>query len=100
MLCFMRNLTLRQLRILTAVTKSGSMAGAARQLNVTPPAITVQMQQIEQTVGLPLIERLGDGTIPTSAGEVLIKTAQRIEAALAECEQEIARLKGIKGGHV
>jgi LysR family transcriptional regulator, low CO2-responsive transcriptional regulator len=96
----MRNLTLRQLRILTAVTKSGSMAGAARQLNVTPPAITVQMQQLEQTAGLPLIERLGDGTIPTSAGEVLIRTAQRIEAALAECEQEIARLKGIKGGHV
>jgi LysR family transcriptional regulator, low CO2-responsive transcriptional regulator len=96
----MRNLTLRQLRILTAVTKSGSMAGAARELNVTPPAITVQMQQLEQTAGLPLVERLGDGTIPTSAGEVLIMTAQRIEAVLVECEQEIARLKGIKGGHV
>lgn len=96
----MRNLTLRQLRILTAVTQTGSMAGAARQLNVTPPAITVQMQQLEQTACLPLIERLGEGTTPTHAGEIFLRTAHRIEALLAECDQEIARLKGIKGGHV
>lgn len=96
----MRNLTLRQLRILSAVTKTGSMAGAARQLHVTPPAITVQMQQLEETAGLPLVERLGEGTFPTSAGEVMLKAAHRIEALLAECDQEIAQLKGIKGGRV
>ncbi len=96
----MRNLTLRQLRILSAVTKTGSMAGAARQLHVTPPAITVQMQQLEETAGLPLIERLGEGTTPTGAGEVLLKAAHRIEALLAECDQELAQLKGIKGGRV
>jgi LysR family transcriptional regulator, low CO2-responsive transcriptional regulator len=76
------------------------MAGAARQLNVTPPAITVQMQQLEGAAGLPLIERLGEGTVPTAAGEILLKTAHRIEAILAECDSEIAHLKGVKGGHV
>jgi DNA-binding transcriptional LysR family regulator len=76
------------------------MAGAARQLHVTPPAITVQMQQLEETAGLPLIERLGEGTTPTGAGEVLLRAANRIEALLAECDQEIAQLKGIKGGRV
>ena len=96
----MRNVTLRQLRILSAVTKTGSMAGAARQLHVTPPAITVQMQQLEETAGLPLIERLGEGTTPTGAGEVLLRAANRIEALLAECDQELAQLKGIKGGRV
>jgi LysR family transcriptional regulator, low CO2-responsive transcriptional regulator len=96
----MRNVTLRQLRILSAVTKTGSMAGAARQLHVTPPAITVQMQQLEETAGLPLIERLGEGTTATGAGEVLLRAAHRIEALLAECDQEIAQLKGIKGGRV
>jgi LysR family transcriptional regulator, low CO2-responsive transcriptional regulator len=96
----MRNVTLRQLRILTAVTKTGSMAGAARQLHVTPPAITVQMQQLEETVGLPLIERLGEGTTPTGAGDILLRAAHRIEALLAECDQEIGQLKGIKGGRV
>ncbi len=96
----MRNVTLRQLRILSAVTKTGSMAGAARQLHVTPPAITVQMQQLEETAGLPLIERLGEGTTPTGAGEVLLRAAHRIEALLTECDQEIGQLKGIKGGRV
>lgn len=96
----MKNLTLRQLRILSAVTKTGSMAGAARKLHVTPPAITVQMQQLEETTGMPLVERLGEGTIPTSAGEVLLRAAHRIEALLAECDQEIAQLKGIKRGRV
>jgi LysR family transcriptional regulator, low CO2-responsive transcriptional regulator len=76
------------------------MAGAARRLNVTPPAITVQIQQFEQAVGLPLVERIGDKTTPTEAGQVILRTGQRIEALLAECAQEIAQLKGVQGGKV
>ena len=95
-----RNVTLKHFRVLSAVTKMGSMAGAARRLNVTPPAITVQIQQLEQSVGLPLVERIGDKTTPTEAGEVILRAAHRIEALLAECGQEIAELKGIHGGRV
>lgn len=76
------------------------MAGAARRLNVTPPAITVQIQQFEQAVGLPLVERIGDKTTPTEAGQVILRAGQRIEALLAECAQEIAQLKGVQGGRV
>ncbi len=96
----MKYLTLRELRILSAVTKSGSMAGAARQLHVTPSAIVMRMRQLKETAGLPLVERLGEGTTPTTAGEVLLRAAHRIEALLAECDQEIARLKGSKGRRV
>lgn len=76
------------------------MAGAARRLNVTPPAITVQIQQFEQAVGLPLVERIGDKTTPTEAGQAILRAGQRIEALLAECAQEIAQLKGVRGGRV
>ncbi len=76
------------------------MAGAARRLNVTPPAITVQIQQLEQSVGLPLVEQIGDKTTPTDAGEIVLRTAHRIEALLAECGQEIAQIKGVEGGRV
>ena len=96
----MRNVTLKHFRVLSAVTKMGSMAGAARRLNVTPPAITVQVQQLEQTIGLPLVERIGDKTTPTQAGEIILRTAQRIEAMLAECAGELAQLKGVEGGRV
>ncbi|MDX2263983.1 MAG: LysR family transcriptional regulator [Hyphomicrobiales bacterium] len=96
----MKNITLKQLRALAAVIKSGSMTGAARELNVTPPAITIQMQLLEAAIGMSLIERAGDGPLATQAGEKVLLAAQRIEAALADCEQELALLKGLKGGKV
>ncbi|MBC8050174.1 MAG: LysR family transcriptional regulator [Chitinophagales bacterium] len=96
----MRNITLKQLRALAAVIKSGSMTGAARELNVTPPAITIQMQLLEAAIGMSLIERAGDGPLATQAGEKVLLAAQRIEAALTDCEQELALLKGLKGGKV
>ncbi len=96
----MKNITLKQLRALAAVIKSGSMTGAARELNVTPPAITIQMQLLEQAIGMSLIERAGDGPVATDAGEKVLLAAQRIEAALADCEQELALLRGLQGGKV
>jgi len=96
----MKYLTLRQLRVLSAVTKTGSMVAAARQLYISPSAITMRMRQLEEMAGLPLVERLGERTMPTAAGKVLLRAAHRIEALLAECGQEIARLKSIKGGRV
>jgi LysR family transcriptional regulator for metE and metH len=96
----MRNVTLKQLRALAAVMKTGSMTGAARDLNVTPPAITIQMQLLEQAIGMPLIERASDGPVATNAGQLVLMAAQRIEAALADCEQELGMLKGLKGGKV
>lgn len=96
----MKNVTLKQLRILAAVSKTGSMAAAARELNVTPPAITMQMQLLEQMIGLPVIERTGEKTAPTTAGEKILKASQRIQAILSECDQEIGQLKGIRGGRI
>jgi DNA-binding transcriptional LysR family regulator len=46
------------------------------------------------------VERIGDKTTPTEAGEIILRTAHRIEALLAECGGEIAQLKGIEGGQV
>jgi DNA-binding transcriptional LysR family regulator len=96
----MKAVTLKQLRALAAVMKTGSMTGAARALNVTPPAITIQMQLLEQIIGMPLFERAADGPLATPAGEKVMLAAQRIEAAITDCEQELAILKGLKGGKV
>lgn len=96
----MKGVTLKQLRALAGVMKTGSMTGAARELNVTPPAITIQMQLLEQLIGLPLFERASEGPVVTPAGEKVLLAAQRIEAALRDCEQELAVLKGLKGGKV
>ena len=49
--------TLRQLRGLIAIADQGTISAAARQLNLTPPAVSLQLRELEKSVGLPLFER-------------------------------------------
>ncbi len=96
----MRNVTLKQLRVLAAVARTGSVVGASRELNVSPPAITMQLRSIEDLAGIPLLERARDGFRPTEAGSEVLAQIQRIEASLADCEEVLANLRGVEGGRV
>jgi LysR family transcriptional regulator, low CO2-responsive transcriptional regulator len=96
----MRNVTLKQLRALAGVVQTGTVTGAAKRLNVTPPAVTFQIQLLEQTIGLPLLDRRPDGFTPTDAGREVVEAARRIEAALQNCRAAIDSLKGLEGGKV
>jgi DNA-binding transcriptional LysR family regulator len=96
----MRNVTLKQLRVFAAVVRSGSSAGAAQFLNVSPSAVTLQMQSLQAQVGMPLTERSVAGTYPTEAGRHLLDTVERIEAMLADCDAVLAGLAGVQRGTV
>jgi LysR family transcriptional regulator, low CO2-responsive transcriptional regulator len=96
----MRHVTLRQLRTFSEVLRAGSFAAASHVLHLTPPAVTLQMRELEQRAGLPLIERTASGVIPTDAGREVIQAAQRIELALAECADALSALRGMQTGHV
>ena len=96
----MRNVTLKQLRALAAVARTGSVVGASRELNVSPPAITMQLRSIEDLAGIPLLERARDGFRPTDAGNEVLAQIQRIEASLVDCEEALANLRGVEGGRV
>ena len=96
----MRHVTLRQLRTFTMALRSGSFASAAEALHLTPPAVTVQMRQLEEIAGMPILERNSQGLKPTDAGREIATAAARIEAALAECDDALASLRGLNSGHV
>lgn len=96
----MRNVTLKQLRALTAVIDAGTVTLAARQLNVTPPAVTMQIQLLEEQVGLPLLDRAGDRFRPSDAGREVIAMARRVERAMAECGATLDAMKGLDAGRV
>jgi DNA-binding transcriptional LysR family regulator len=96
----MRDVTLRQLRIVAATAKTGKIQGAATLLHVTPPAITLQLKQLEESLGLPVFERSRDGMKLTGAGELLLESAHRIEAELAACAEGLNALRGLTGGSV
>jgi LysR family transcriptional regulator, low CO2-responsive transcriptional regulator len=58
---FFRELTIRQLRALATVHKNKSVTAAAKQLNLTQPAVTLQLRNLQALAGLPLIQRSSDG---------------------------------------
>jgi DNA-binding transcriptional LysR family regulator len=86
----MRSLNLDQLRTLTEVVSLGSFSAAARRLNLTQPAVSLQIRELEARCGVRLIERTGKFMAPTAAGRELIGQADRALAAM----------RRHKGGHV
>lgn len=92
--------TLRQLRAFTALLRTGSTKGAAEALLVTPPAITLQLRELEAAVGMPLIERRPDGIEPTAAGAEILDAATRIDTLLADTADLIQTFRGLEGGKV
>ncbi len=96
----MQNVTVKQLRLVSAAARAGSFAAAAEACHVTPPAVTMQMHQLEAEVGLPLFERDGRGLVLTAAGREVCSAAERIEAVLADCTAGLAALKSLTSGRV
>ena len=94
---FVRTLTLRQLQIFVVAARHLSYARAAEELHLTPPAVSMQLKQLEDNVGLPLFERLGRGVALTGAGEMLLHHALRI---LGEIKDAEASLQGLLGAEV
>ena len=53
------NITFRQLQVFSEVARQGSMVRAAASLHLTPPAVSMQVKELETQVGLPLFDRHG-----------------------------------------
>jgi LysR family transcriptional regulator, low CO2-responsive transcriptional regulator len=96
----MRNLTLRQLRIFAAVARHLSFARAAEELHLTPPAVSMQVKELENEVGLPLFDRGNRSVSLTTAGEYLLAYARKVLATLKDAEDALARFKGLAGGQL
>jgi DNA-binding transcriptional LysR family regulator len=75
----MRRLNLDQLRALVEVVQLGSFSAAARSLNLTQPAVSLQVRELEGRLGVQLVERLGKRAHVTATGAELIERARRIE---------------------
>jgi DNA-binding transcriptional LysR family regulator len=74
----MRSLNLDQLRAFIEVIERGSITAAAKELNLTQPAVTHQVQELERRFGVPLTERIGKRIYLTQAGEKLIEHARHL----------------------
>ncbi|MCP4433502.1 MAG: LysR family transcriptional regulator [Gammaproteobacteria bacterium] len=96
----MRLTTLRQLRGLIAIAENGTISGAARQLNLTPPAVSLQLRELEKAAGVPLFERVEQRFELTHAGKEVLGIAMRMERLLRECDQTLDALRGVDRGYI
>jgi DNA-binding transcriptional LysR family regulator len=94
------NITLRQLKVFERVARRLSFTRAAEELFLTQPAVSMQIKQFEENVGLPLFERLGKKIYLTRAGEELYRLSRTISQQLEEAEALVEELKGTEGGRL
>lgn len=94
----MRHASLRTLRSVAAVGRSGRIAAAAPLLGLTPPAVTLQLKQMEEATGLSLFDRTPDGMRPTAAGLAVMEAAGAIEDQLRALQDALDAIKGVRRG--
>jgi len=94
----MKNATLRQLRVFAAVARHLSFVRAAEELKITPPAVSMQIKELELEVGLPLFDRTSRRVSLTTVGEYVLAHTRRVLAAMRDAEDQVARFRGLKTG--
>lgn len=92
------HVTLRQLVVFEAVARLGSYTRASEALHLSQPAVSMQIKQFEDSVGLPLFEQLGKKIHLTTAGREMYRYSQSINQLLKEANVVIEQLKGLQSG--
>jgi DNA-binding transcriptional LysR family regulator len=96
----MRNLNLDQIRAFVEVVDRGSFTAAAKELNLSQPAITHQIRELEKRFQVELVERFGKRAHLTPAGEKLIGHARQLLDAETRARASMRRFDGEWGGRV
>src|SRR5437588_214721 len=91
---------IRQLKAFLAIAEAKTFTAGARQVNVTQAAISMQIRQLEDEVGLQLFTRTPRRVILTEAGEYLLDRARKILREHDSALAEIAELGGAEHGRL
>lgn len=91
------NFTLRQLRSLTALADEGHFGRAAAAVNISQPAISVQIRELEAALNARLVERGPREAVLTPTGREIVRRARRIFEEVREIEQVARWHAGLSG---
>ena len=83
------------MRTFLAVVESGGVSAAARILNLTQPAASQQLRELERCLRVRLLDRAGGRSVPTAAGAALLEPARRAQAAI---EDAVAVAEAFRSG--
>jgi DNA-binding transcriptional LysR family regulator len=93
-------LDVRRLRVLREVASHGSFSAAAEALSYTQSAVSQQIAALEREAGTRLVERSARGVKLTDAGRALVGHTDAILARLADAEDELQAINGLRGGRL
>jgi len=88
------------LKIVLAIRRAGSLAGAARDLGVNHSTVFRRLTTLEETQGVRLFDRLPSGYAPTQAGEDMAETAAEVEAKIHALDRRLAGLDTQLAGRI
>ncbi|WP_395664336.1 LysR family transcriptional regulator [Methylocella sp.] len=89
---------LRTLRAFVETVRAGGFSAAAKTLNASQPTVSKAVKQLEDELGVVLIDRLGHRARPTSAGDILYRRALAMLALRDDAVAELDELRGLKRG--
>lgn len=93
-------LKLSQLRLVAAIEDAGSVSAAAQTLNLSQPAASRMVAELEASFGAALCERLARGVRLTPLGAALARHARSVLWQLAEAEREMGDIRQGRSGSV
>jgi LysR family transcriptional regulator for metE and metH len=92
------NLEIRHLKLIAAIAETGSMTRAGNCLHLTQSALSHQLRDVEEQLGVPLFERGNRKMTLTPAGRRLLESARTVIAELESAQQEIKARKVVGQG--
>jgi DNA-binding transcriptional LysR family regulator len=96
----MLHLTLRQLQVFSSVARHLNHSRAAEELYLSQPAVSMQIKQLEQNVGMPLFEQVGKQLHLTEAGREMLHYSLSITSQINEMDEVFNAMKGLEHGHL
>lgn len=91
-------MTIVQIEYLIAVANCGSFSQASERCFVTQPSLSMQIKNLEQELGVILLDRTKKPVVPTEAGRVVINSAKEALKAYYNIKESVSELKGEVGG--
>src|SRR5215470_676124 len=92
------DLDIRHLRLVVAVTEQKSVTRAGEVLHLTQSALSHQLREIEEKLGMPLFLRMNKKMILTQAGERLLQTARQVLDEMERAEAHISQMSASRQG--
>ena len=93
-------MTIIQLEYLLAIVNCGSFSQASERCFVTQPSLSMQIKNLEEELGIMLLDRTKKPIVPTQAGEIVVERAREALLAYDRIKESVAELQGSVDGHL